>query len=216
MSRIELSWLNAPTISSASDVIEEMPSLSGNISDVAVLDRIVYKIMYLRNNGPSVVGSVPVDPVAYNAGFYVQPWGPEHSDNHNFEKLMQWSTLSDGDGRPYGCFTVFGYDDNAGTNSYIAKFIANTLTPTELSYFQHNWVQGSSAANSIRLDTAFRYDGTNYVENKHFEAYELPSVSIGSSETKGLLRVLFGVRIPNTIEATRVLTNHTLFYEEAI
>lgn len=215
MSRVELSWLNAPTITSPSDVIEEMPSISGNISD-PLAARVIYKIMYLRNNGPSVVDATSVDPVAYNAGFYVQPWGPEHSDNHNFEDLIQWSQLLDPTNRPYGAFTVFGYDDAAGTNSYIDRFIADTITAGELALFQHNWVQGSSAASSIGLEAAYRYDGSTYAQGKHFEAYNTPAVSIGTGEGKGLLRVCFGVRIPDSISATRVLTNHSLFYEEAI
>lgn len=213
MSNIELSWQDTPS-AGAGSTIEEMPSLVGSVSgaiyDGTDNDRIAYRIMYLRNNG-----RLTGNPVAYNAGFYVQAYGPEHGDNYNLHDILQWSQESDGSGKPYGAFTVFGYSDSSGTVSFIDKFIDNTISASSLRKFQHNWVQGSSVASSIGMDTAYRYDGSTYVQSPHFEGYDTATSVIATGETKGLLRVCFGVRIPNTIQATRVLLNHNVFYEQA-
>lgn len=214
MSNIELSWQNSVAVSNSANIIDDLPSLSGTISDPLPADRIDYKIMYLRNNGPTSIDGTPVDGNAYNLGFYVRPYGPEHSDNYNFEDVIQWSQLQDADGRAYGIFTVFGYDSSS--NEWITQFINNTISPSSLAMFQHNWVQGTSPSNSIKLDTAYTYNNGAASRIGDFPVYDSSYATSSYGETNGILRVCFGVRVPDGIDATRVLLNHTLYYEEGI
>lgn len=213
MPNVQISWLNSASVVDDSSLILEVPTLEASVSD-PLAARIVYKVMYLRNNGPGTVGT-STDPTAYNSGFFISGYGPEYEDNHHLEHLLQWASLSDGGGLPYGAFTVFGYDDASGTNSYVDKFIANTLTVGELNMFQHTWTQGIGPSNKISLDTSYRYVNGAYVQLADLGGYSDALGALPSGETNGLVKVLFGVRIPDSIAPVRALVNHNLFYEEA-
>jgi hypothetical protein len=202
-----ISWLNDPTATADSSLILDPPILSGNASDPLV-SRIVYTELYLNNLG---------DADADNAGFFISPalpsGGGAGGDMVTFEEVIKWSSLLDPSSIPYGVYTVFGFDDAAGTNSYIDKFIADTLTPAEAAMFSHTWEQGVSPLNALALDSAYRYVGGSYIQNKDFELHVSGDPALGSGETTGILKVLFGVRIPDSIDPIEVPVSHDLYYE---
>lgn len=208
MSKIQLNWSTDIESTDSSTLLLNTPKLSGSISD-DIDNRIVYTTMYLRNNG-SLDGSS----TAYNLGFYLNPYGNEHSKDFNFQNILQWSQLQDEDDKPYGAFTVFGYN-STGSVSYIDSYISNTITANELRLFQHNWLQGSNSINTIKLDSAYRYIDETYVQSTNFEVFN-SSLSNANGEKSGLVKVLFGVRIPHSIDPVRILVNHNIHYEELI
>ena len=207
MTSPKISWLNDPVATADSSLILEPPVLSGNASD-PLASRIVYKELYLNNLG---------DGEARNAGFFINPalpsGGGSGGDIVSFEELIKWSSLLDPNDIPYGVYTVFGFDDNLGTNSYIDKFIADTLTPSEAAMFVHSWEQGLSPLNVIGFETAYRYVSGSYIQSANFEKYVSTDPDLGTGETSGILKVLFGVRIPDSVSPIEIPVSHDLYYE---
>lgn len=210
-SRIELSWLNVPSITDDTSLILENPSITGSIG-APLINRIIYKIMYLRNMGPGPIYPT-ADPVAYSSGFYIGPYGTGDGSDSGLHLAKQWAALNDGT-RAYGVFTVFGY--TAGGASYIDQFIANTIDPTDLLMFQHNWIQGAGPSNAIAFNVARRQIDGALTLHADFEAFDSGMPALPSLETNGILKVCFGVRIPSTISPVRILVQHRVVYDEIV
>jgi hypothetical protein len=205
---IELSWLNSSAALSDSSLLTEDIQLSASISGT-IIDRIVWKELYLKNNTVLLPGSTGQE-IAYNVKFFAKSSG----DNNAIENILRWSRMTDGAERPYGMFIVFGYIPS-GTTSYIDKFKTNTITPLELSLFQVNHFQGASAKQGISLGTARRYIEGGYSTSSAFEPYSDSAGTLPStSECSGLVKVLVGIRLPDDITVSRSLVDVSLSYEE--
>ena len=123
--------------------------------------------------------------------------------------------MEDENSKPYGLFTVFGYNED-GTESHIDNFIDDSITKEQLSIFQHNWVQGSNMSNGIKLSSAYTYQNGVYAKESDLSSFSSAFPILDSGETSGVIKVLFGVRIPEGAPASRILVNHNVYYEESI
>jgi hypothetical protein len=196
---VELSWLNNSSLESGT-IIYERPVFEGLISD-SLEDRILYYEMFLRNNGEAS---------ALNLGFYIE----SIEGGFNFLECLRWGSLDpDPDGKPYGVFTVFGVDES--DNSFIEKFKDNSITAEELIVFHHNYLQGTGIANKINLSASRVFlTGGTYGNVSGLESAGGTGTSIDGSKP-GVLKVLVGVRMPNTVSPVRIRFNHKVFYEES-
>lgn len=207
---IELSWLETPSPLSALSLIDDFPQLEGKVSDPLYdgtdNDRVVYKVLYLRNNGSTETTS---NGIAYTAGLYLQGL-----EGYDITEILSWASLTDGGGRPYGAFTVWGYDVT-GATSYVDEFIANTISPGTLMLFQHTHLQGTSTFNALSLSNTYRYRNGLYVQDSELRAVDGTAPNL-DGEATGILRVLFGIRIPDSVNASHIQAKQILNYEEIV
>lgn len=197
---LDISLLKESSISDENSVITDGFRLEANTTD-PIADRIKYSISWLKNN------TVGPNSIAYNLGFAILPYQNE------FEKILQWGSLTDNDDKPYGAFTVFGFDDSG--NSYIDKFINNSITKEELAVFHHNWTQGTDKSNQISLKVSNIFEDNTYKKNRNLVSFNPNNPHPSTSESNGLVRVLFGVRLPD-FETAAIGLKHKIFFEEEL
>lgn len=171
-------------------------------ADLVVLDKTVLnsaaqeKELWIRNNG-TMDGSSAVNLMGF--GFYTSS---KKLDDLN--KILSLGNQSDGDGKPYGLFIVFGYYlDGGGLKSYITNFENENLTAQDMLKFQVNWEQGSNILNKIPLGRALIYNGQGnmilapgYDSTNTFRLYSTQWPPNVNAEQRGLLKVKIFLRTP--------------------
>lgn len=209
MANVQLSWLTDPVLTEVSSAVVETPRLSASIGDT-LDERTAYYEIFLRN-GPDLLSGT-----ALSVGFYT---GLDLSHNVRtdaepgaYESIYGWANISES-GRPMGVFTVFGFDNS--DVSYISKFKDGSMSAEELALFHHNWLQGSSPLNAIKLSVAKTYTSSGYTTSDNLETSGASGVATDNSRP-GVLKVLIGVRFPSTVSPSVLRFRHNVCYEEAL
>lgn len=186
---VQISWNSSAQGQDGITEIQELISSAGNENT---------NTLYIRNNSNSS---------AYEFGIYISPSSYFHIDedmdadsidHERFELLMRWAQ-EEHDSLPCGFFTIFGRDESE--ESYISKYLNETITAEELLTFQHNWLQGRSWDNAIQLDVVDR---------------ELPSgaTDLSSLNPEEEIQILNVIRIPSDAAATKININLKAFFIE--
>ena len=209
-SNIQLSWQSAAELGAISDLVIENKSNSINSSGT-IAERTWSELYWLKNLGKTIVDLT--DPVAYNCGFYLDNLPSFSSLDISLPEILRWSSVIDADGLPCGVFTIFGFDSDG--ESYIEKYLDESITAEEMYFFSHNWIQGQSRLDQIPLDTARRYiDTTTFIQTNELEGVVETFSANAFGEKAGILRVMVLIRVPSGIEAKKLSFIHKIGYDE--
>ena len=183
---MNLSWFDNSNASLATDLVEEQTLFNGaSLSDIDDA-KLASKILWVRNNGSETASEGLVD-----FGFYISS-----AKLDDLNKVLKLGQTSNDNNLPYGLFVVFGYENADGTNSYIDKFLDDSMSRTELLKFQVNWNQGCSPLNKIKLNQAYTKRQSGYVKNSTFPIYFATSENT-YYESVGKIKVAVGLRCRN-------------------
>jgi len=203
---IELTWSKSSDILGEGSLLTEGVQIEGSISGT-LPERVQGSTVYLKNN--SNIEDTDLS-TAFDLGLYCKAY----AEGYSFEQILEWSRLLDADDKPYGVFIVFGYDES--DVSYIEKALDNSITAEELSKFHINYSQGRNFYNSIKLDVVNTFNEGSYSKTKNFKTFSvLGGAEPTTGDATGLLKVCILTRIPDSIDATRVLLGLSVSYEEA-
>ena len=206
-SGLQISWnLNGPE-PIANNTIVDAIRVGASTTDVDLASGGAGKVLFISNRGnlnPEFSSN------GFEAGLYVN--GYSQGADRSMERMLQLATIEDS-GMPCGLFLIFGYDETE--DSYIEKYIDNTITAEELLKFQINWSQGWSINSRIRFSEVKRYIGTpGYVISDTFSNAQTPSNEY--LESAGVLKVAMVLRYPEGYEPQRFLVNLNFYFEEEV
>lgn len=182
---MNLTWFGEnPTAATADLVILNKTILNSSSQE---------KELWVRNNG-TIDGNSAVNLLGF--GFYISC---KKLDDLN--KILSLANQSDGGGKPYGLFIVFGYYEDGSVYSNIDEF--EDLSAIDMLKFQVNWDQGSNILNKIPLGRALIYNGEGnlpaapgYDLTNTFRVYSNSWAPNAYAEQRGLLKVKIFLRVP--------------------
>lgn len=116
--------------------------------------------------------------------------------NNSLSDILKLSTHLDDDDKPYGVFILFGYTADDTEDSYITMFEEDTLSAEQLALFQVNYSQGISPLKKITLDRAYTFNTDTTATLRSAFPIHNGTISPGSSEGLGRLKVALGIRLP--------------------
>lgn len=200
-----VSWIKTADPTAPSSFIREAESVDLSASE-SLANRIYYSESFVRNTGVTKL---------YESGFFISADPINNSYTAlSLEEALAWSAIEDPGGKPYGVFTVFGYQDSSGVVSYIDKFKNDTITADELRAFQHSWTQGTRSFNKIKKEVCYTYQDGTYSQSNVLPVYSNINIDNAAGENNGILKILFGVRLPDTANVGRILINQEFYYQD--
>jgi hypothetical protein len=185
---MNLTWFGSNPTAATADLV---------VLNKTVLDSVAQeKELWIRNNG-TIDGNSSVNLLGF--GLYISS---KKLDDLN--RILSLANQSDGSGKPYGLFVVFGYYLNDGDlKSYITNFENENLTAEKMLKFQVNWEQGSNILNKIPLGRALIFNGEGniigspgYDLTNTFRLYSDAWEPNEYAEQRGLLKVKIFLRTP--------------------
>jgi hypothetical protein len=177
---MNISWFKNAEGDTAEDLLDVSTPIMLSVTDN---DDVAYVDIWIQNNGEETgTNSGLVD-----FGIYVE--GKLLKDS---ESILKLGSTKDEDDKAYGVYLLFGYTGTTLGSSVIETW--ESLSPVELSMFHINWLRGTSILNKIKLNSAYTFNGNNYIVRNTL------GVNEGSlndySEGKGRLKVRLLVRAP--------------------